>query len=112
MMGRTRREWLAELAKSAEEYDDLSDAEAKVKIQALILESIGQSDYLLQIELVRNRRIRLGNKSKGKAPTETRELDLTDLLPSREFTPNPGAGPPLKKSHPLGNRNLVSRKHQ
>ena len=109
----TRREWAATLAARAEAFDDLDDTEAETAIRGLIVEFMGAADFLMEIEVIRGRKARLARRRNAKEPTGGKlDLDLSDLLPSRTFTANPSAGPPLKKSHPLGNRNLVSRKHQ
>ena len=107
----TRREWAHTLAERAKAFDDLPDAAAEVAIRGLIVEFMGAADFLMEVEVIRSRKARLARRRNAKEPTEGK-LDLSDLIPSRTFTANPSAGPPLKKSHPLGNRNLVSRKHQ
>ena len=111
MRGSNRREWAAELRTLAEEFDDLTDDAAENAIRELVEKELGQGDYLMALDLGRARKQRLAGRRNAKEPTGGK-LDLSDLIPSRTFTANPSAGPPLKKSHPLGNRNLVSRKHQ
>ena len=111
MRGDTRRQWAKELAESAEEYDFLTAAAAEVAIADLIQKTLGQPDPLFKVELMKARRERLGKRRKSKAdlPADTR-VDLSDLLPSREFIPNPAAGPqPVRGRHLQ--RVLVSKKH-
>ena len=109
----TRREWAATLAERAEAFDGLDDTEAETAIRGLIVEVMGGGDSLMELELCRARKVRLGKRRKAKAdlPADTR-VDLADLIPPVVHVPNPAARPAPKAGHPLGNRNLISRKHQ
>ena len=109
----TRREWAHTLAERAKAFDDLDDTEAETAIADLIQKTLGQPDPLFKVELMKARRERLGKRRKSKAdlPADTR-VDLADLIPPVVHVPNPNAAPKPKTGHPLGNRSLVSRKHQ
>ena len=112
MRGDTRRQWAKELAESAEQFDALDDIAAEAAIVELIEQELGQPDFLFRLELVKARQERLARRRNAKEPTEPTKLDLSDLIPDRTFIANPGAAPMPKTGHPLGNKSLVSRKHQ
>ena len=112
MRGDTRRQWAKELGELAEEYDALDDIAAEAAIVELIERELGQSDYLFRIELCKARQERLARRRNAKEPTEPTKLDLSDLIPPVVPVRNPGAAPMPKKSHPLGDKSIVGRRHR
>ena len=108
----TRREWAHTLAERAKAFDDLPDAAAEVAIRGLIVEFMGAADFLMEVEVIRGRKARLAKQRNSKGTPRDATIDLSDLIPPVIHTPNPGAGPALKKSHPLGDKSIVGRKHR
>ena len=108
----TRREWAHTLAERAREFDDLDDDEAESAIRGLIVEFMGAADFLMEVEVIRGRKARLAKERNSRAVPKDAKIDLSDLLPPVVHVPNPAAGPALKKSHPLGDKSIVGRRHR